>query len=142
MFLQLLSGYCTRRTCLTIFDSGKYLSHKGCLTQRSTAQKSLAKLEMMLVLVGTSNSIRSSVATYDGNCAAASLLSLSGTDVDEVLCAGRSGRGWKELMSVHMVMRDEETDCLRLAQFKSASPRTSVAQHWMLLYVPLQMRAA
>jgi hypothetical protein len=91
---------------------------------------------------GSNNSIRSSVATYDGDCAAASLLALSGTDVDKVLCAGGSGRGWKESMSVHMVTRDDVTHCLRLAQFKSASPRTSVAQHWMLLYVPLQMRAA
>jgi hypothetical protein len=39
-------------------------------------------------------------------------------------------------------MNDERAHCLRLAQFKSARPRTSVAQHWMLLYVPLQMRAA
>jgi hypothetical protein len=41
-----------------------------------------------------------------------------------------------------VLRNDEGAHCLRLAQFRSARPRTSVAQHWMLLYVPLQMRAA
>lgn len=37
---------------------------------------------------------------------------------------------------------DGEGSCedSRLKQFRSATPRTSVAQHWALLYVPAQTR--
>jgi hypothetical protein len=91
-----MSSYCTRRSCLTIVDSGEYFPCQHNLTQGSTAQESLAKLEKVLVGQVSKFSPRPGIATYDGDCAATSLLALFGTDVDEVLCAGGSCGGWRD----------------------------------------------
>lgn len=85
--LRLLSSYCTKRTCLTIRG---YISSQH-LTQGSTAKQSLAKLDKVLVLSQPSKcNLRSDVVTHDWDCAATSLLTLFGANVDEVLSAGRS----------------------------------------------------
>jgi len=86
--------------------------------------------------------VRMSCGTYDWECTALSLLTDTGTDVDEVRHAGwscwscdRSGlaEGPNTLISFRSNLRG--------AQFKSATPRTSVAQQRALESVPVQTGA-
>jgi hypothetical protein len=88
MVLKLLSSYYTRRTCLTIVDllsSRSFNPGEHRKAELGQAGRSVSHVRFEQPRLVT--------ATYDGDCAAASLLALSGTDVDEVLCAGGSGRG-------------------------------------------------
>ena len=73
--------------------------------EHRTAELGQAEKNVSIIILKSQTQI--SAATHDRNGAATSLLTLCGTDVDKVLCAGGSLGGWKGFVSVYTSTEDD-----------------------------------